>query len=116
VAVKPIVRDALDRLVPDPRFGATRYIGSYWTRAHDTEVDLVGLSDMRAGRVEMVGSVTWRENAPFDSVDHAALLRSRDQVPGTDSGTILLAVSRTGVQAPGVDIALGPTELIDAWR
>ncbi len=117
VAVEPIVRDALDRLLPDPRFGGTRYIGAYWTRAHDVEVDLVGLSDMRpTGRVDMVGSVKWRENAPFDSADHAALLRSRDQVPGTDSDTVLLAVSRTGVQAPGVDIALGPTDLVDAWR
>lgn len=117
VAVEPIVREALDRLLPDPRFGATRHIGAYWTRAHDVEVDLVGVSDLRpTGRADLVGSVKWRENAPFDNTDHAALLRARDQVPGTDSDTVLLAVSRTGVQAPGVDITLGPTDLVDAWR
>ena len=29
---------------------------------------------------------------------------------------LLLAVSRTGVQTPGVGITLGPTDLVDAWR
>ena len=57
VAVELIVREALGRLLPEPRFGGTRHLGAYWTRAHDVEVDLVGVSDLRpTGRVDMVGS------------------------------------------------------------
>ncbi|MGH3614261.1 MAG: ATP-binding protein [Pseudonocardia sp.] len=117
VAVEPIVRDSVDRLLPDARFGDTRHIGAYWTRSNDVEVDLVGSSDTGpTGRVGMVGSVKWRENAAFGSGDVAALLRSRDQVPGTDSETLLVAVSRTGVEAAGVDAGLGPADLVNAWR
>lgn len=64
----------------------------------------------------MVGSVKWRENATFGSADLAALRRSRDQVPGTDPETLLIAVSRTGIEASGIDAGLGPAELVDAWR
>lgn len=117
LAVEPIVRDSLDRLIPDGRFGDVRHIGAYWTRSHDVEVDLVGASDGQpTGRVAMVGSIKWRENAPFGRADLAALLKSRDQVPGTDPHAMLIAVSRTGVEVDGIDLTFGPGDIVDAWR
>ncbi|MGH3566883.1 MAG: DUF234 domain-containing protein [Pseudonocardia sp.] len=115
VAVEPIVRESVDRLLPDARFGDTRHIGAYWTRANDVGVDLVGASDTGpTGRVSMVGSVKWRGNATFQSADLAGLLRSRYQVPGADAETLLSAVSRAGVEATGADAGLGPADLVNA--
>lgn len=117
LAVEPLVRGGIDRLFPDPRFGATRHVGRYWTRSHDVEVDLVGTADTRTpSRVSMVGSVTWREQGAFDRADIAALHRARDHVPGTDAATLLVAVSRTGTRTAGLDAHLGPADLVDAWR
>ncbi len=117
VAVEPLVRAAIDRLLPDQRFGGTRQVGGYWNRTNAIEVDLVGVDDPRAPqRVEMIGSVKWREAAPFGRADLAALARARDQVPGADDRTMLLAASRTGVDAPGVDAVLGPDEIVEALR
>ncbi|MGQ0575073.1 MAG: ATP-binding protein [Pseudonocardia sp.] len=117
VAVEPIVRSGLDRLLPDARFGDTRHIGSYWTRSNDVEVDVVGAAEARPrDRVGLVGSVKWRESVPFGAADLRDLLRAREHVPGADASTLLLAVSRTGVEVSGVDVHIGPTELVDAWR
>ena len=41
-AVEPIVREGIERLLPDERFGAVRHVGAYWTRNNSIEVDLVG--------------------------------------------------------------------------
>lgn len=117
VAVEPLVRTALDRMIPDERLGGTRQIGGYWNRTNAIEVDLVGVDDPRSPRrVEMIGSVKWRDSAPFGRSDLAALARVRDQVPGADDRTALLAVSRTGADAPGLDAVLGPAEIVDALR
>jgi uncharacterized protein len=31
-AIEPVIRSAVERLLPDSRFGDARYVGSYWTR------------------------------------------------------------------------------------
>ena len=60
-AIEPIVRASLERILPDPRLGAARFVGGYWTRDHRVEVDLVGGADRdRADPVEFVGSIKWR--------------------------------------------------------
>lgn len=116
-AVEPLVRDSVDRLLPSERFAGTRQVGSYWTRSHDVEVDLVGTADMaRVRRVSVIGSIKWRENAPFGRGDLAALHAARTAVPGTDADTLLMAVSRAPIEAGGLDIGLGPADLVDAWR
>ena len=56
---------------------------------------------------------------PFDHNDIIAGqgtlgLEILEQRPDVD--TILVAVSCTGVEASGVDVVLGPGELVDAWR
>lgn len=116
-AVEPLVRGGIDRLLPDPRFGDARRVGGYWTRSNDVEVDLVGTAGTRSpSRVVMVGSVKWREQRAFDRADLAALHRARDQVPGTDAATLLVAVSRAGKPTTGLDAHLGPADLVEAWR
>ncbi|MGH8909461.1 MAG: ATP-binding protein [Egibacteraceae bacterium] len=117
VAVEPLVRGALDRLLPDARFGDARQVGAFWTRSGEVEVDLVGMSAAPpTAHVAFVGSIKWREQAPFDRADLAALHRGRQQVPGTDSGTLLVAVSRAGIEARGLDVRLGPADIVAAWQ
>jgi uncharacterized protein len=120
-AVEPLVREAIERLLPDPRFGDARYVGGYWTRTNDVEVDLVGVRERPvAKRVAFVGSIKWKERAPFDRQDLAALIAHRSRVPGADERTLLVAVSRTPPAVPshaagGVDVALSPEDLLEAW-
>jgi uncharacterized protein len=47
--------------------------------------------------------------------DLAELISHRSQVPGANDETPLLAVSRSGMRVSSLT-ALGPQELLDAWR
>jgi hypothetical protein len=67
-----------------------------------------------AGRITVVGSVKWHDEAPFDARDLARLAHHRDRLPGADPDTTLLAVSRTGSTIAGLPL-LTPAELITAW-
>ena len=42
LAIEPIVRVAIENLLPDDRFGSAQAVGGFWTRDHRVEVDLVG--------------------------------------------------------------------------
>lgn len=111
-AVEPLVRASLERLLPDARLGLARHVGSYWTRAGDLEVDLVGGSDPRAPTaVSFVGSTKWRERAPFDRHDLAALAAGRSRVPGAEQAR-LVGVSRAGFDTADLDVAIGPGDLV----
>lgn len=124
-AIEPVVREALERLLPNPRFGEARYVGGYWTRTNDVEIDLVGARERVAPkRIAFIGSIKWKERAPFDRQDLAMLLAGRDRIPGTDEKTLLVAVSRARQSEPaaapataaGVDIMLTPDDLLSAWQ
>lgn len=115
VAVEPLVRGCLERLLPDPRLPGARHVGGYWTRRGDLEVDLVGADRPTApAQVAFVGSVKWRERRPFRTDDLHALIAQRARVPGADTA-LLVGVSRAGFATDGLDVALGPGDLIDAW-
>jgi hypothetical protein len=117
-AIEPIVRDGIERLLPDERFGAARHVGGYWNRNNSIEVDLVG-GDKHptAERIELIGSVKWRNEQPFDRHDGAALAAKLPSVPGTSTSTKLLGVSRQGfTRDSGLDIEIGPQEIIAAYR
>jgi hypothetical protein len=43
-AIEPLIRDAIPRMLPDPRFGDARFCGGYWTRKGGVEVDLAALT------------------------------------------------------------------------
>ena len=114
-AVEPVVRDAVERLLPDDRLPGVRHVGGWWNRQNDPEVDLVGGDEVRPSRIGFVGSVKWRENAPFDRSDLAALASVTAAVPGASSDTPLVAVSRSGVTAEGLAASWGPDDLLSAW-
>ena len=115
-AVEPLVRDALERLLPDERFGEARYVGGYWTRKGDVEVDLVGAERRAKPRhVAFVGSIKWRERGPFDGRDLSALAAHKQHVPGTDGHTLAVGVSRAGFSTSGLNVALDPEDLMKAW-
>ena len=113
-AIEPIIRESLERLPDDSQPGSATVFGGYWTRTNHPEVDLIGADKAPvAGRIHVVGSIKWLEDAPFDRHDLAALAGQREEVPGANSGTPLLAVSRSGCTA---DIPhLGPEQLLAAW-
>lgn len=113
-AVEPLVREAIARLLPEARFGEARYVGGYWTRTNVPEVDLVGAASEKPERVAFVGSIKWREDAPFGDADLRHLVSVAAQVPGTDTDTLHVAVARKAVKAD-VDVALTAADLIAAW-
>ncbi len=118
-AVEPLVRDSIVRLLPDERFGDANYVGGYWTRKGDVEVDLVGADrPENAKQVDFVGSIKWRETSPFDGRDLGHLAAHRMDVPGATGETLLVGVSRSGFDDRGasVDVALTPEDLLSAWQ
>ena len=94
-AIEPVVRDSLERLLPDAkRFGAARYAGGYWNRTGAVEVDLVGGDNWPvAKRVAFVGSIKWRQKRPFSRADAMELAGKRARVPGASEETLLVGVS-----------------------
>lgn len=113
--VEPIIRDALEGLLPDPRMPGATYVGSYWTRTNDPEVDLIG-GDRRESpaRVAFAGSIKWRDKGAFDSGDLERLIRQSALVPGVEPTTPLITVSRAGVDrsARKLTLAVSASELV----
>jgi len=116
-AIEPIVRDAIERLLPDERFGTARYVGGYWNRNNTIEVDLIGGDKHPAAEhIDFIGSIKWRDEQPFDRRDSAALAAKLLSIPGANTSTKLLGVSHQGFKRPsGVDIEIGPKEIIAAY-
>jgi len=113
-AVEPVIRQLLrERAFDDyiiPKSGA---VGSWWSRNGRVELDLVGVDRPRSAKwITFVGSIKWRESAPFGEADAQALAEHRSSVPGATANTPLVAVSRTGGAAPGVTV-LSPADLLE---
>jgi uncharacterized protein len=118
-AVEPLVRESIFRMLPDEHFGDAQYVGGYWTRKGDVEVDLVGAEEkVRPRRVAFVGSIKWRERTSFGARDLGRIAAQLDEIPGTDEGTVMVGVSREGFaeQVRGLDAALVPEDLLEAWK
>ena len=114
-AVEPLLRESLARLLPDGVLPSTPVIGSYWTRSNSVEIDVVGADrEPVAKQLLFVGSIKWLERSAFDSHDLVALQRHRAAI--TDQPIPLLAISRSGVDAPGLDVSYGPADLLGAWK
>ena len=117
-AIETVVRDSLERLLPDSeRFGEARYAAGYWNRTGAVEVDLVGGDAWPvAKRIAFLGSVKWRGRRRFGKADARELASRRVQVPGADETTPLVGVSSNGFE-PGtrLDIRLEPADLVEAW-
>lgn len=114
-AVEPHVHRAVERMAASGRFDDTRWVGSYWTRGNDVEVDLVGTSDRDGGQVGLVGSIKWRDQRPFDTADGRSLRDAATHIDGAGPTTTTVAVSRTGFDGdPQADVCLGPEDIVAA--
>lgn len=108
------MREGIERLLPDPRFGSAVAIGAWWDRHH--EVDLIGGDAPGSpATVAFVGSVKWRERRAFGREDTLALAASRARVPGAQQA-LLVGVSPAGLRRDGLDVALTAEDLLVAWR
>ncbi len=77
-AIEPIVRACIERMLPEERFGDANFLGAFWTRTNNPEVDLVGSDDdRRPTSAEFVGSIKWRDKS-------ALLTRGRHAAGGCD--------------------------------
>lgn len=116
-AVEPLIRESLLRLLPDEGWAETAAIGGWWNRQNNPEIDLVGADRAPvAGAIHMIGSVKWRDAAPFGRRDYDDLVRSMVAVPGSGPDTPTIAVARSGVDG-GLPLAAawGPDDLVRAW-
>jgi hypothetical protein len=113
-AIEPLVREALARTLPDDQLPTAPAVGGYWTRTNDIEIDVVGADRAPVAKeLLFVGSIKWLDQAPFDRHDMAALHRHRAAL--TDQPVPVVAVSRSGVESPGLDATYGPRDLLTAW-
>jgi AAA+ ATPase superfamily predicted ATPase len=114
-AIEPLIREALIRIAADdPALGGAQAVGGWWPRSNNPEVDLVGVKPARnPAEVTFVGSIKWRQAAPFDGRDLAALASDRRHVPGADSAS-LVAVGRTACTSEP-DAFYSAADLLRAW-
>lgn len=116
-AIEPLIRDAVQSLLPSKRFGGAEFVGSYWNRDGSVEIDLVGGREATGSkRIDFVGSIKWRETAVLDDADAQRLIAHREMLPGADAQTLLVGVSRTGFATDRLDVAMTSEEIIDAGR
>lgn len=118
LAIEPVVRHAVERMLPDERFGDAVHVGGFWTRNNSVEVDLVG-GDQRpiAVKIGFLGSIKWRSSGRFLRTDASTLAAQRDSIPGASSpSTVLVGVSRSGFEPrAAVDVRLGPRDILEAF-
>lgn len=116
VAIEPIIRDSLDRLPTTQRPHPVGVIGGYWTRTNNPEIDIVIADNAPKAKIIFnVGSIKWKENAPFDAKDYSELILHRTLLPGTTEQTALVVVSRSGCKVPNLKV-YSPEDLISAWK
>ena len=116
-AIEPVIRCALGQLLPNDEFPNAGVIGGWWNRQNNPEVDLVAVDEeTHPAALAFVGSIKWREKAPFDRSDLSELARLASFVPGADSATPLVAVSRSGFTVTDLADTWTPEDLLAAWR
>ncbi|MEU5719994.1 ATP-binding protein [Streptomyces sp. NPDC020403] len=118
-AVEPVIREALLRKLPDDLFPGVNEVGGWWNRQNNPEVDLVGAdAEPVAGAIHFVGSVKWRDDAPFGARDLAALSTAAEQVPGAGDAALVAVSRRPPTAAARRELAAcwGPDQVVDAWR
>lgn len=115
-AIEPVVRGALERLLPDEHWPSVSHVGGWWPRTNTPEIDLVGAERFPARSVAFVGTIKWRPNAPVTESEIAKLARDAVSVPGVTVGTPIVAVSPAGV-VDGAPVAGAWTaaDLLAAW-
>jgi hypothetical protein len=80
-----------------------------------SDVTIANVTIVRAAQVASWShSSVERSSSAFDNHDLLALQRHRAAI--ADEPLPLLAISRTGIEATGLDASYGPAELLRAWR
>jgi len=117
-AIEPFVRGSLERLMPNDQFPKAQFVGGWWNRQNNPEVDLIGADKSPvAHQISFIGSIKWRENQAFDHRDYVQLAQAATQVPGATDATPLIAVTRQDDCTPQTPVTtFGPEDLVDAWR
>ena len=117
-SVEPTIRQAVERILPDARFGSATYVGAYWNRTGTIEVDVVGGDALPvAASVSFIGSIKWREQRPFQRADAGRLGGQRADVPGAGDDVRLVGISRSGFDDDvQLDVKLGPEDIVSAYR
>lgn len=114
-AIEPLIRQAVQSMLPDQRFGDAQFVGSYWNRDGSVEIDLVaGHTPGGSDRIDFVGSIKWRSKAKLDESDVERLIAHREMLPGADADTLLVGVSPTGFATERLDVALGVEAIVGA--
>jgi hypothetical protein len=112
-AIEPLIRGAVEALLPDPRFGGAEFVGAFWNRDNSVEIDLVGGRDLPTSeQIDFVGSIKWRDRSDFDRGDLSTLIRHRALLPGASDDTLLLGVSRNGFAVDGLDVCMTPEDIV----
>lgn len=120
IAIEPIVRKGLQRLLIDPQNAEqipnASYIGSFWNRVSTVEVDIVAGDSAAPSCIGAVGSIKWREKNPFSRTDTEQLILHRAQVPGAQTAK-LIGVSRSGfTENTGLDLELDADAILKTWK
>ncbi len=115
-AIEPLVRRAIQGLLPDPRFAGAEFVGSFWNRDGSVEVDLVGgRGQAGSDQIDFVGSIKWRDRGQFDRRDLSRLIQHRALIPGATEETLLVGVSRSGFGVDGLDVRLSAEDILAAF-
>lgn len=115
-AVEPVVRAALERLLPNDAWPQARRVGGWWPRNNNPEIDLVGADRQPAKSIAFVGTIKWRADKPLDGHEISRLAADATRVPGVGAKTPLVGVCPSGVR-DGVDLSSVWTadDLLAAW-
>lgn len=114
-AVEPVVRTALERLLPDDAWPRVARVGGWWPRTNTPEIDLVGADAAPAAQVSFVGTIKWRADGPITPAEVGRLATDALAVPGVGVGTQLVAVCPGGSSAAGLAATWTAEDLLAAW-
>ncbi len=118
-AIEPLVREAIGNLLPDGRVPGARYVGGYWTRQNEPEIDLIGADKQDPpAKVAFIGSIKWRDDhRPFGWHEINDLRAKAASVAGVTPSTPVVGVSRSAFGPGREELALALTadDLIGSW-
>lgn len=118
-AIEPLVREAIGNLLPDGRVPGARYVGGYWTRQNEPEIDLIGADKQDPpAKVAFIGSIKWRDDhRPFGWHEINDLRAKAASVAGVTPSIPVVGVSRSAFGPGREELALALTadDLIGSW-
>lgn len=115
-AIEPVVRAALERLLPDKHWPEAKHVGGWWPRNNTPELDLVGADKRPATAISFVGTVKWRDRNAVSGDEVARLAQDAVSVPGASAATPLIAVCPAGAEeGHALRRTWNAEDLLQAW-